>query len=1184
MNLHLPQSEVTKTEIKELMMVADNVVSAQSNKPVMGIIQDSLLSVHKMTRQDVFLTKYEVMNLMMKIKYTDYKLPYPAILKPEPKWTGKQILNLILPKDLNFDKNITVQNGYYCDGEMCKKTLGTSEKGLIHTLWLKYGVEVTRLFMSNIQYICNHWILHNGFTVGIGDTITSKQVQVDVRKTIEESEQKVKQLISVSKHSENPEIFEKKINQVLNNAMAISGRIVQETISRKNNINTMVSGGSKGSVINIAQIMGVVGQQNVSGGRITLGYKDRTLCHFEKHDNNPAPKGFVKNSYYKGLDPHEFFYHAMSGREGITDTAVKSVTGDTLLMVEDSTGVMIRTIQDFVDTELEHKKEHVQYYDASQANMELLPVSGYKIATTDSYGHTSWESITKVTRHDPSEYIYRIQTQFGREVRVVESKSLLVWNGTTYEPKMTNEVKLGDALPTMKTIRGDHNRTFIDVRYLFDGYIFGSMYRGKDSRIKHGCIYPSSAKRNPVTIPEEFPLTYENGCFIGLYLAEGYSNLSSGKVCISNKNETILQFCSKWFEDHGMKHKTYTSHEGKSVTIQGYSRLMGKLLEGLCGKGAKCKELHPLMYDANDDFVKGLLSGYFSGNGTVGENKISCSSASANLMYGIMYFLNRFDIVGKLYRTKTSKLDAHRIDIRSVYAKRFAKMISLLHPEKQQKQERFEHRKTMLKYRKHYHEINDTILDPIISIEKELSHGQKVYDLTIPKTNNFGLANGLLVYDTADTGYIQRRLIKSMEDLKTEFDGTIRNSIGDILQFRYGDDGFNAIYLQRISFTVPSIGTAEFEKAYIYDDMELHEVQWFKEHQEFLNKKIEILSPIHVDYLNLEETYYIDKDIICYEDWQYEMEQFTNLLLEDTNTIKKELKQAYVPLVLYIRSELCSKRVIHMYQMSTFRFQKVMEKVTEQFMRSLIQQGEMIGTLAAQSLGEPTTQLTLNSFHFTGISAKNITLGVPRFKELINVLKNVKTPSMTIYTNGKNEEIVLELESCQLKDIIQETELIDVEDISEDISFISEHIHDIAIKINLNKKKMIEHNLSLLDIMIPIFKHKLEAVCSLDVQQTQEYIIVFVPNMNNDTMQDIDEIQNKVLKRISIKGIPEVTKCYLNENIIETDGSCFLKTLCIDNIDSTKTICNIPSEVLEVLGVEAAPKRSDQRNQESARI
>ena len=86
----------------------------------------------------------------------------------------------------------------------------------------------------------------------------------------------------------------------------------------------MVRSGSKGKENNVAQMIGCVGQQNVSGKRLEFGYIDRVLCHFERNDKGPEAKGFVEHSYKTGLDPHEFFYHAMGGREGIIDTAIKT--------------------------------------------------------------------------------------------------------------------------------------------------------------------------------------------------------------------------------------------------------------------------------------------------------------------------------------------------------------------------------------------------------------------------------------------------------------------------------------------------------------------------------------------------------------------------------------------------------------------------------------------------------------------------------------------------------------------------------------------------------------------------------------------------------------------------------------------------------------------------------------------
>jgi len=1145
-------------------MVGDNIVSGQSNRPVMGIIQDSLLASYKMTHDDIFITKADAMNLIMKIR-KEVKLPPPCIIKPKALWSGKQLFSLLFPEDLSYKRgDVEIDKGYYCQGVMSKKHLGTSERGMIHTMWLEYGPEYTTFFISNTQFLVNHWLFHHGFTVGIGDAITSKSVQQRVKSTIKESEDKVRQFISVSKHSNMEDIFEKKINQVLNNAMAVSGRIVQDTINRKNNIYTMVNGGSKGSVINIAQIMGVVGQQNVNGQRITLGNEDRTLCHFEKNDNNPAPKGFVKNSYYKGLDPHEFFYHAMGGREGIIDTAVKSITGDSLLMIDNGNGKEMITIGDFVDGYLEKEKENVVYYDEKNANMELLNISGYKIATIDSYGNSSWEEITKITRHDPSEYIYKIKTKFGREVRVVESKSLLVWNGNTYEPKMTNEVVVGDILPTLAKIN-DKEIDKVDIKCMFDSdkYIYGTRYQGDDSVIKSGYIYPRSARRNDVKVPETFELTYENGLFIGIYLAEGNCDIKCGKVSITNKDNKILKFCEEWFSKHGMKYKTYSSHGGSSVCIQGYSRLMGIMLENLCGKRAENKYIYKDFYNSNEKFRNGLLSGYFAGDGTVGKNSISCSSASRQLIYGIQYLLNLYGVQGKFYITKTTHLNAYRIDIRSIFAQRFCENIDIFHDCKYEKQKDILTSKTITKYKKQYVEVNDTIQDPIISIEKELSNGEKVYDLTIPETNNFGLANGLMVYDTADTGYIQRRLVKSMEDLKVHRDYSLRNSIGDVVQFFYGDDRMNPVYVRGYTLHIP--GEEDFsdkERVYI------------EKYGGDYNSEIKISVPFDIEYQLKRLKKKNTEELITYEEWETSINSFCDgiVMNVEDECMSEHLEASSNYILLYVRVILSSKNVMEKHKLSNEVFNELLENLDYYFRNALVAPGEMMGTIAAQSLGEPTTQLTLNSFHFSGISAKNITLGVPRFKELINVLKNVKTPTMTLYVDDIEdvERVSIELENCILGDLITEVYNVSkLEAFDMDETYIDGNYMDTAIKVVLNKRAILDRKIEYIDISISLLKNGLQCVCN-DEKYDDMYVIVLLEEKDDYNDDEyIEHIYTLLYNKIHIKGYEGISKCYISENNIETDGTCLGDVFMNASINYKKSISNIPIEVLEILGIEA---------------
>lgn len=120
------------------------------------------------------------------------------------------------------------------------------------------------------------------------------------------------------------ESFEAQVNQQLNDARDKSGNIALEDLSNFNRLRNMVQAGSKGNNINISQIMACVGQQNVEGKRIPFGFKKRTLPHFAKDDFGPESKGFVQNSYFLGLTPSELYFHAMGGREGLIDTAVKT--------------------------------------------------------------------------------------------------------------------------------------------------------------------------------------------------------------------------------------------------------------------------------------------------------------------------------------------------------------------------------------------------------------------------------------------------------------------------------------------------------------------------------------------------------------------------------------------------------------------------------------------------------------------------------------------------------------------------------------------------------------------------------------------------------------------------------------------------------------------------------------------
>eukprot|EP00439_Symbiodinium_sp_Y106_P033764 s2587_g4.t1 len=378
MNLHLAQSQETRAEIKHMMLNPRQVVSPQGNKPVMGVVQDSLLATAKYTKRDTYMEKDLCMNILMWLPVWDGQLPIPAIIKPKMLWTDPGIrhiiLSMLLPKTLSMkrdaaiasknkkdepdfaasDCKVLIVNGELLSGIVCKRTIGSSGGSLLHLVWLDSGPEWCRNVLSYIQKMVNQWLTHNGFSCGVADIIANDQTLLSVEKTLKQdplndrqftsnrrlsklarAKKEVRALLADAQRGKletQPgktmyQSFEAKANQRLNSAredflgqtckfptVDDAGNIGASSLDERNNIISMVNAGSKGSPLNIAQIVACVGQQNVEGARIRYGFNERTLPHFTK----ALPEAAFR------LTPQEVWMHAMGGREGVIDTACKT--------------------------------------------------------------------------------------------------------------------------------------------------------------------------------------------------------------------------------------------------------------------------------------------------------------------------------------------------------------------------------------------------------------------------------------------------------------------------------------------------------------------------------------------------------------------------------------------------------------------------------------------------------------------------------------------------------------------------------------------------------------------------------------------------------------------------------------------------------------------------------------------
>jgi DNA-directed RNA polymerase beta' subunit len=343
MNLHAPQSVEAATELREIAAVSKQLISPRLSKPLISIVQDTLVGVNRLTRPTEFFTLREYMNLLVHSKRWDGRIPPPAKTEPVPLWSGQQVVSALLPavhlamgnkvwdeakgkEDPNYViiKNGVIQQGVL-DGDIF-------DKALIHILYNDFSPEMTVDFIDSLQSVVAAYLQNSGFSVGMSDLIADEgtlgTIATDMntlKKQIESLQLQVHMgLFDNASGRTNQEEFEGKVFQTLDKVIGAAGKTGLKSLATNNRMVNMVKCGSKGADLNIAQMIALLGQQSIEGKRIAYGFQDRTLPHFKRYDDGAEARGFIESSFVKGLSPAEFFFHAMTGREGLIDTAVKT--------------------------------------------------------------------------------------------------------------------------------------------------------------------------------------------------------------------------------------------------------------------------------------------------------------------------------------------------------------------------------------------------------------------------------------------------------------------------------------------------------------------------------------------------------------------------------------------------------------------------------------------------------------------------------------------------------------------------------------------------------------------------------------------------------------------------------------------------------------------------------------------
>jgi len=1189
MNMHMPQDEEAEAELKNLAAVPYQIISPAKNQSIIGIFQDSLLGSYRLTRPGVSFTPRDAMNLLMAYGGVNEGL----FASHAERITSFQILSQIMPaftmkyKTKGFGENddfatspgvLEIMDGKYLRGQLDKDVLGGGSNGLITRTCNDFGNMAASDFIDNLQNIVTEYMKGSAYSVGISDLIANRSTNEQIAQSITAKKKEVKNLIDQTylgifenaTGNTNEDEFEFQVTNILNKATNDSGKIGLKSLDKDNRFVTMVKAGSKGSDLNISQMIACLGQQLIDGKRIPYGFENRTLPHFTKYDDSPGARGFVENSFISGLTPEELFFHAMGGRVGLIDTAVKSVTWETPVVVVENDEPKYVKIGEWIDA---HISSSSSVQRMTEQNMEYLELDHpVKIVTMDYDGHVSWETVSAVTRHDPGEKLYKITTHAGRYVTVTANKSLLVWNAELgeFREKYTDEIKVGDFVPVAKHV----------CNYRADEDSEAEFERGKDAA--------SSIEKH---IPAE-------------------------------------------------------------------------------------------SYVAGKEYIKGLIGSYFSKHAFVSSalSTIEFTFGEHRLVEDFAFLCSRLGIHAEISIVGDQPGCAgwySQLTIRGQNASQFAQQITFDDAEKDQVL------KSITTWtddgRDGQSVLNDVILDAIVSIEyvDPVNH-PKMYDLTIPTTLNFGLANGLQVRDTSSTGYIQRRLIKGMEDLKIEYDMTVRNNKGRVVQFSYGEDGIDPVKVESQIVPLVNLGLDEIYAHYHMPSSDPKDVVFTAAFTKGVISRMKKQKDENdakckewIDFM-IEEREKVIQRVFRNKnnDRVYLPVAFAHTInnVKGLQQINNNSIVDITPLEAFAMIEAAYKRLESMHYCAPTQLFKVMffyylspkdllmvkrfnkkaltvllEMIVLKYKNSLIAPGEMVGMISAQSIGEPTTQLTLNTFHTagSGVAMKaNVTRGVPRIEELLSITENPKNSSLTICLKKDEEtdcerakELIAQIELTQLSELVESVSIcFDPDDlntlIQEDRSTMLQYyeyqrmLNECAgipeaddadandsgrskwiIRMVMSREAMLDKRITMDDVHFAIKNSHGDDVSCIYADYNADKL-VFRLRMNNingkkplkpkenpldqsDKIYLLKAFQDQLLNNIVLRGLKNISKVTLRKLmdtlhkedgayvkketwVLDTKGTNLMDVLALDYIDVSRTISDDIQEIRSVLGIEAA--------------
>ncbi|KAH8712233.1 DNA-directed RNA polymerase-like protein I subunit [Phaeosphaeriaceae sp. PMI808] len=382
MNMHFPQNELARAEAMTIADTDHQYLSATAGKPLRGLIQDHISMGVWLTNKDTFFTREEYHQLLYSClrpedgHTTSGKLETidPAIWKPRPLWTGKQIFTSVLKnikpaeyQDLtltsksstngklwgpNSEENIVIiKDGQLLCGIMDKSQIGPAGGGLINGIYEAYGETIAGRALSIIGRLLTKLLHMRAFSCGVEDLILTEEgdkarlaeltkaqevgfgvattyVTMDASKiepTNPELRRRMEAVLRDDSKQQGLDVLTNTASGKVSSAVTVAclpGQLIKPF--PKNQMQAMTGSGAKGSIVNANQISCNLGQQVLEGRRVPVMVSGKTLPCFKPFETSIRAGGYIVNRFLTGIRPQEYYFHMMAGREGLIDTAVKT--------------------------------------------------------------------------------------------------------------------------------------------------------------------------------------------------------------------------------------------------------------------------------------------------------------------------------------------------------------------------------------------------------------------------------------------------------------------------------------------------------------------------------------------------------------------------------------------------------------------------------------------------------------------------------------------------------------------------------------------------------------------------------------------------------------------------------------------------------------------------------------------